>query len=297
MGATFNPTLAGGAVANALSYAGLNNYTIGFARLFAGQRPADPTITSGITALSDVKSLPIGTWLVASNGVAALASAVGFAATATGTPSFIRFYYAGNAVAPILDVEVGLVSSGEKAIVSTLSAVSGQTVNLTDVRFRVATSGDTCVSPSVANEIVNTWANNINATVHVGYGYLAGFSKFNIVTASYDRAVTVEAWDGPIPSTSSATPTGTKLWTKSISGNELFAVSGLSAALMQNQTANAIASGTPTFVRATKAAYSSIPATSMQAPVSPLNGVQFANETMVSGVSNTLTNFTVTFQA
>lgn len=296
MGATFNPTLAGNTVFNALSQPGVTGFNASNAQLFAGPRPADPTVTSGITALSAVKALPVGTWLVASNGVAALAAPVAFTATATGTVSFVRFYY-GSGTSPVLDVDVGVLASGEKAIVSTLSAVSGQTVNLTDLRFRVATSGDACVSPSVANEIVNTWANNPTATVSNSYGALAGFSKYNLDTGLYDRTVTVEAWDGPIPANSSATPSGTKLWSKSISGNELFGVSGLSAALMQNQTANAIASGTPTFVRATKAAYASIPATSMQAPFSALNGVQFANSAMVSGVSNTLTNFTVTFQA
>ncbi|MDO9571186.1 MAG: hypothetical protein Q7J58_17690 [Hydrogenophaga sp.] len=296
MGATFNPTLAGNAVANALSPVGLTGYNASYAQLFSGARPADPTITSGITALSAVKTLPVGTWLVASNGVAALAAPVGFTATATGTVSFVRFYY-GSGTGPFLDVDVGLLASGEKAIVSTLSAVSGETVSLTDLRFRVATSGDTCVSPSVANEIINTWAKNISATVANGFGHLAGFSKYNLATASNDRTVTVEAWDGPIPANSTVTPAGTKLWSKSISGNELFATSGMSAALITNQTANAIASGTPTFVRATKAAYDVIPATSMQAPVSALNGVQFAKAEMVSGVSNTLTNFTVTFQA
>jgi hypothetical protein len=126
---------------------------------------------------------------------------------------------------------------------------------------------------------------------------MAAFSKISIVSGVYDRAVTVEAWDGAIPSNSSATPTGVKLWSKAITSNDLFAVSGLSASIISNQTANAIASGTPTFIRVTKAAYDVIPATSLQAPVSAQNGALFANTTMVSGQSNTLTNLTLSFQA
>jgi hypothetical protein len=296
MGATFNPAYAGGPVASALGPVAFSGYgPVMSAQFFAGARPADPTISTGITALSAVKTIASGTWMVSSNGVAALASHIGFPVTANGSLSFIRFYTATNQ--PILDVDVGLVASGEKAIVSTLTATSGQVINLQDMRFRVATSGDTCVSPSVANEIVNTWANNLNATVSYSFSSLSGFSKHNPEVGDYTKTVTVEAWDGPIPANSTATPAGVKLWSKSITGDNLFQVSGMAAALMQNQTANAIASGTPTFVRAVKAAYSTIPATSMQAPVSALNGVQFANADMVSGASNTLTNFTVTFQA
>jgi hypothetical protein len=296
MGATFNTTTAGGAVSTAITE-GLPSGQIGFAQLFAGARPGDPTITSGITALSANRSLPPGTWLASSNGVSALANSIGFTATASGTVSFIRFYFYGNQAVAILDVDVGLVSSGAKAIVSTLTAVSGQTVNLTDMRFRVAAFGDTCVSPSVANEIVNIWSHNEAVTVSNSYSNLAAFSKRNVVSGVYDRPVTVEAWDGIIPANSSATPTGVKLWSKAITSNDLFAVSGLSASIISNQTANAIASGTPTFIRVTKAAYDVIPATSLQAPVSAQNGALFANTTMVSGQSNTLTNLTLSFQA
>jgi len=292
MPVTLSPTHLTTIIAAAITdYASPPGYYVTNCALFAGTQPANPTITSGITQLhSALVSLPGGTWFPPSNGVSALASPIGITANTTGTASFLRLY-GDSAGIPLFDVPVGLPGSGSPAIMPSLNATSGASLQVSDLRFHVAASGALCFSPNVSNNIVGQISAN-QATWTGG----AAFSKYNIDSGLYDRTVTLEAWDGPIPTDPYATPTGTKLWTKALAGDNLFAVSGMGMSLLSNQTANAIASGTPTFVRATKAAYSTYPQSVLQAPIGgPTNGVMFSAETFTSGASVTMTNFTVIF--
>lgn len=273
-------------------YANAPGYKINYCRLYSGTQPANPTINTGITPLhSAALVLPPGTWFPPSNGVSALASPIGITPNAAGTPSFLRLLHDPSGTYPFFDVPVGLAGSGAPASISSMAASSGVNLQITDLRFHIATTGDLCFSPNVANNIIGEVSNN--SAVWTGG---AAFSKLALDLSSYTRTVTLDAWSGPIPPNAYATPSGTKLWTKTLSGDNLFAVSGAGMSLLSNQTANAISSGTPTFVRATKAAYSTYPQSVLQAPIGgPTNGVMFSAETFTSGASVTMTNFTVIF--
>lgn len=297
MGATFHATNFGIQLGYTLTY--VSNTASSNGRLTgclvgAGVRPANPSI-NGSTLGSRVP-LPSNTWTAASNGVAVLNMPIGVSTTSSGTATFLRFSSGSSAGMESLDVDIGLSGSSEKAIVNTVTIPTGttNTLQVLDMRLRIATEGAVCVSPSVANHIINLLTNNLAANPVPSLG---AFSRYSTIQSAYTGTVTVEAWDGAIPTNSTANPTGNKLWTTNITGNELFGISGASAALVVPLTAAAIASGTPTFIRARKDASGLFPATSLQAPVSPLYGVQFSNNEMVLGQTNTLTNLTITFQA
>jgi hypothetical protein len=136
---------------------------------------------------------------------------------------------------------------------------------------------------------------------------LAAASRFRINTSSgrdYGASVPVHAYSGVIPASANDAATGTLLWTKNLTVDQMFSVSGNGMVLNGAMAANASATGTATYVRVVKAAYtestwfSSFPECVIQAPVGPpSNGVTFSpSADMVSGVSANMTQFTVLLQ-
>lgn len=261
---------------------------------FSGTMPANPTVTAGVTMLHSATVSTSGKFQVPSDGVSLLASSISFTPNSSGTLSFVRLY---NSTTPIADISCGLSGSGDSAIASTLTIVSGTPFSIIDLRTRLATVGNASVSPSVANFFLSYFLGS--STPSYG-GILAAFSKYDPATAGYTRTVTVDIYDGSIPSRADQTATGTKLWTKSMSNNNLFAAtSTLGLALDSAQTANAIATGVPTYCRVTKAGYTSggltFPACVIQVPVSNASsGCIVSDGTFTSGSSYTITNLTLT---
>lgn len=263
---------------------------------FKGTMPADPSVTTGVTMLHASTVSVAGKFQVPSDGVSLLASSISFTPNSSGTLSFVRLY---RNTTPVADISCGLSGSAESAIASTLTIVSGTPFSIIDLRSRIACTGNVSVSPSVANHFLGYFLGS--STPSYG-GVLSAFSKYNPATTLYDRTVTIDIYDGAIPSRADQTATGTKLWTKSLSNNNLFATtSTLGLTLDSAQTANAIASGVPTYCRVTKAGYTSsgftFPTTVLQVPVSNASsGCVVSSGTFTSGQSYTITNLTLTLE-
>lgn len=274
----------GGAVSNVVTHVGA----------FSGTIPSNPTVTTGVTMLHASTVSTSGKFQAPSDGVSLLASSISITPNSSGTLSFIRLY---SSSTPVADISCGLVGSGDSAIVSTLNIVSGVPFSITDLRTRLATIGFVSVNPSVANFFLSYFTGS--STPSYG-GNLAAFSRFDPGTSLYNRTVTLDIYDGSIPTRADQTATGTKLWTKNLSNNNLFSTTPtLGLALDVAQTANAIATGVPTYCRVTKLGYTSggitYPTCILQVPVSNASsGCIVSDGTFTSGQSYTITNMTLT---
>ncbi len=280
--ATFNQY--GGSVTTVVTHIGA----------FSGAMPSNPTVTAGVTMLHSSTVSLTGKFQAPSDGVSLLVSPISFTPNSSGTLSFVRLY---NNLVPVADVSCGLVGSGDSAIASTLTIVSGTPFAITDLRVRLSTVGNVSVSPSVANHFLSY----LLGTSSPSYGaYLSAFNRFDATAGTYTRTVTIDLYDGAIPSRADQTATGTKLWTKTLSNNGLFSTtSTLGLALDVAQTANAIANGVPTYCRVTKLGFTSsgvvYPTCVLQVPVSNASsGCIVSDGTFTSGQSYTITNLTLT---
>lgn len=264
---------------------------------FKGDMPADPTVTAGVTMLHSTTVSTTGKFQAPSDGASLLASAISFTPNSSGTLSFVRLY---NSTVPVADISCGLIASGDSAIASTLTVVSGTPFSITDLRTRLATSGNTSVSPGVANHFLSV----LLGASFPSYGtILAAFSRYDPGLTNYTRSITIDIYDGGIPSRADQTATGTKLWTKSLTNDNLFAsTSSLGLSLDLAQTANAIATGIPTYCRVSKAGFTSAgysyPACVLQVPVSNASsGCVVSDSSFTSGSSYTITTLTLTLDA
>lgn len=261
---------------------------------FKGDMPSNPTVTAGVTMLHSATVSTSGKFQVPSDGVSLLASAISFTPNSSGTLSFVRLY---SGTTPIADISCGLVSSGASAIASTLDVLSGTPFSITDLRSRLATSGNISVNPSVANHFLSFL---LGATSPSYGSILAAFSRYDQALGTFTRTITLDIYDGAIPNRADQTATGTKLWTKSLTNNNLFSnTTTLGLSLDLAQTANAIATGTPTYCRVTKLGYTtggiSYPTCVLQVPVSNASsGCVVSDSTFTSGSSYTITNLTLT---
>lgn len=264
---------------------------------FKGDMPANPTVTTGVTMLHSATVPTTGKFQAPSDGVSILSSAISFTPNSSGTLSFVRLY---NSAVPVADISCGLVGSGDSAIASTLTVISGTPFSITDLRSRLATSGNTSVSPSVANHFLSILFGASFPSYDV---ILAAFSRYDPALTNYTRPVTLDIYTGGIPSRADQTATGTKLWTKSLANDNLFSLtSTLGLSLDISQTANALATGTPTYCRVTKAGFTSggiiFPACTLQVPVSNTSsGCVVSDSNFISGNSYTITNLTLTLDA
>lgn len=285
-------------------YPAISGYqSVIYAMLCGGVQPESPSVTAGITVFQSVV-ISSGKWLPPGDGVSMLSSPIVFTPTASGSITFLRLTYAVASNSGIVDIPIGLAGSGASAVVSSLVASSGVPVSVTDVRVKFNTAGSFSVGAVLANEFLSSLlmadrGNSMRST--------QAASRFDSVSNGYTRAVTVNVYDGTIPSHADNPATGIKLWTKSITSNNLFTVNGVGMSLFEALTANAIASGAPTYLRVVKAAYTGLnyqtgvadswPATVFQLPIGPpTNGCIMTPGVLVSGQSATITNMTVTLQ-
>lgn len=284
------------------AYVSSNWATVYAAFLCGGTMPANPLVTTGFTTLSGGVIVD-GGWLPPSDGVCTLSNPVAITPNANGTITFIRLCMAGSTTG-VIDISVGLVGSGASCIVSSLTAVSGTPVAISDLRVKLNTTGDFSVGATIANDFLLSLLNTNRDSRYIAAN---AASRLEAPGGAYTKAVTVNVYDGPIPAKADDAATGTRLWTKAITGNNLFNVSGLGMSLAEALTANALASGTPTYARVVKAAYSGVntidgltyswPATVFQLPIGPpTNGCIMTPGVLVSGQSATITNMTVTLQ-
>jgi hypothetical protein len=218
-----------------------------------------------------------------------------------------------------MDIDVSATKGTQLAQISSIvPVVAGQVIALTDLRFKIATSGPVSFNNTFASAILKQLTAQTSyspAPSSGNLGYYAGLpftENASVSTGSMIVAaapIVATAYDGPIPESANAQATGTKLWEKSYSstaGSNIWGVSGNTMTMEHTFTANAIADGTPTYIRIVKnelitiasgSAYAAnYPRFEVQIPVG--DGAGFANFTMtnfVAGQSATLNTFTISF--
>lgn len=257
-------------------------------------------------------------WAAPSSGVTMLTSNLAIFIRGTGLPAspipgFLRFYSAGT---PVMDIEVSTTKGPQVAQLSSVSTVTaGQVLSLMDLKFRIATSGPVSLNNSFASAILRQMTSQtqyIAVPALASPGYMAGFPWVYSINASSGETLVVSApiiataYDGPIPTSANAEATGTKLWEKSYSsanGSNIWEVSGSTMGLVYTFSANASASGTPTYIRITKPEVSitgtypgHYPRFVVQVPVGVGSGTaNFTQTDFVSGQSVSLNPFTLSF--
>lgn len=293
--------------------------------LYKGALPSSILQTPADTELLSTPSLgaaPGGTvnipyetaWALPSSGVTMLSSALPLYIRSTGLPTspipgFLRFF---NSSTPYLDIEVSAIKENKKAQISSMSAVTaGQVLALSDIRFKLATSGPLSFNNSLASAILRCLTTTIylekiistsSSGYEFGYGsiqdpYVLGGGGFAAVP------IIIEAYDGAIPASANDAPTGTKLWTQTYTDNNsisIWLISGNSLGLNYTFSANALASGTPTYLRIYKNQYNNppmfVPKMVIQAPVGVGDGyAQFTANTFTAGQEVSLNSFTISF--
>lgn len=270
------------------------NYPVGLCKVFSGTMPTSPTVTTGITALTGDTDCSLS-FYPPSDGVTILGSNIVFTATATGTASFIRFYDPYNT--PVYDVSASTSASIDTAVLSTLSVTTGNQFTLTNLRLKMAVTGDVSVSPGVANDFLYKM---------IGYTPTYGLSpklfSNNDPAGSYlgTDQVTYSLYTGAIPTRADLAPTGTLVWTKTPTDACCFIQVGLGISLLSNLSANAVASGTPTYLRVRRSAltlsgYGTLPEAIIQVPVATTgSGCTLSASTFTSGQSYSITGLTLT---
>lgn len=273
-------------------------------KLCGGVMPANPTVLTGFTSYASLQPTDATSiWLPPSDGVVSLSAPLTFTPSAAGAITFLRMNVANGY--GVFDIPLGLSGTNASGVVSSLTASVGVPVSVTDLRIKLNTAGNLSVGSALANLFLSSIVNSD----YMGNPFFiaSAASKWNPIANDFSKTVTVNVYDGSIPAKADDAATGTKLWTKSISSNNLFSVTGLGVSLAEGLTANALASGTPTYIRVVKAAYSgtlpqtgvphSWPATVFQLPIGPpTNGCIMTPGVLVSGQSATITNMTVTLQ-
>jgi hypothetical protein len=300
-------TLNSSSLFNALEYT-FSNYSVAvgsspriyYAALMGGAMPVDPTVTYGVTQLTQRISFDASRWLPASGGVSVLANPVAFVIATSGTVNFIRLYAYDIVTSGVIDISLGLVTSGSSGIVDTLSAVQGNNVILTDLRASVNVIGDISVGIVIANAFLSSLG--ISQVDYTLLGAATTSKYYYSGTTYYGATVNVYLYDGAIPASADYAPTGTLLWQKTLPDTtHLFSHSGLGMSLYTTLTANAVDSGTPTYVRIVKLTHTSLgvlyPETVFQVPVGPpINGCTTLPTTFVSGQPATIQTMTIKLQ-
>lgn len=217
--------------------------------LNAGSQPNDNIAFSGTN------------WSVPSEGVAILASPISGFIKSTGLPvgaavSFIRLL-AANGTTALFDIPVDVAKGIDNAVLSKIYGIlAGEQITLKDLRIKIATKGEFSFNNALASSFIRVITGNPNLNIGrsgallFGHGYV--MSNSGAVTAS---PLIMDIYDGStIPESANNEPTGTLLWRKSISDvatvmPSIFNVSGTSVSLSSSQSANAVASGVPKYMR------------------------------------------------
>lgn len=281
-------------------------------RLFEGAQPANPNITGGVTPLSLPFALNHELWSAPAAGVLTLADPfLEIPTNVTGTASFLRLYAVG---APLMDIPVSTTPGDGVAVLSSLSAVSGSALHLTDLRIKLNTVGAMSVSPVVANYFLLALIGAPNPYMHESSGhevpYLgalsAGWRESSTLETLNDHPTVLMAYAGDVPS-SATDPIGsaTLLWSHTgIPARDLVDPVGAGLALTATVTANAVATGTPSFLRVVRPAvdYSFggyldgvvTPECVVQIPVGgAASGCSFSPTSLTAGQPATLVQLTV----
>lgn len=230
-------------------------------------------------------------------------------------PSFLRFYKVvvdGIYVRqPMLDIAVSDIQEYRKALLSSISPVTNgisQVLAIKKLGFKIAVTGDACFNNSFANCILQALCIKTtrfsNSITSYPRGYHFGLPYCNNTSAAVATPITISAYDGTIPDSANYEATGNLLWTSSYSattGNSIYSISGNSFSLERTFTANAIMTGTPTYIRVVKSAYThatdstNYPRAVIQIPVgNAVNKANFTKLNFVSGESISLESFTIT---
>lgn len=284
-------------------------------QLFGGPQPSHPTITAGIVPLStSLYTLTHDRWSAPAAGVVTLADPIEIPINATGTATFLRIYGAygsGN----LMDIPVSTTPGDGVAVLSSLSAVSGSALHLTDLRIKLNTVGAMSVSPVVANYFLLALIGAPNPYMHESNGhevpYLgalsAGWRETSTLETLNDHPTVLMAYAGDVPS-SATDPIGsaTLLWSRTgIPARDLVDPVGAGLALTATVTANAVATGTPSFLRVVRPSndYTSMggyldgvvtPECVVQIPVGgAASGCSFSPTSLTAGQPATLVQLTV----
>ena len=282
-------------------------------QLFGGTQPPHPTLSAGAVSLSAMQYTPtLGHWNPPAAGVVTLASPAVITPNATGTATFLRVHAGGH---PLMDIPVSATAGDGFAQLSTLNAVSGAALQLLDLRFKLNTVGGMSVSPIVANYFLGALIGAPNPYMHEVSGnevpYLgalsAGWRETSTLETLNDHPTVLRAYAGDVPA-AATDPIGsaTLLWTHTgIPARDLVDPVGSGLALAATVTANASASGTPTFLRVTRPPndYTSMggyldgvvtPETVVQIPVGgAASGCSFSPTSFTAGQPATLVQLTV----
>lgn len=276
-------------------------------QLCHGEFPGSTSTTiSAANVLSDNNAFAGTNWSVPSEGVSILASPVSCLIKSTGLPAnaaigFIRLLN-NNSTAAIFDVPVDISKGADNAVLSKIAGiVAGEQITIKDLRLKIATKGDFSFNNELAAYLIRSILGNVNLSICYGGALMFGhgfvLSQSGAPTAA---PLIMDIYDGSIiPESANLEPTGTLLWRKQISDvamavPNVFNVSGTSVTLNSSQSANAVASGVPKYVRIykngiTTADGSTYPKLVLQMPIG--SGVGYASidrTTIVSGQSVSL---------
>lgn len=283
-------------------------------QLFGGTQPPHPTLTAGAVTLSGQQyTLDLENWNPPAAGVVTLASPAVITPNTTGTATFLRVLIGGGQ--PLMDIPVSATAGDGFAQLSTLNAVSGAALQLLDLRFKLNTMGGMSVSPIVANYFLGALIGAPNPYMHEVSGhevpYLGALSAGRRETSTLetlnDHPTVLRAYAGDVPA-AATDPIGsaTLLWTHTgIPARDLVDPVGSGLALAATVTANASASGTPTFLRVTRPPIDYFgaggyldgvvtPETVVQIPVGgAASGCSFSPTSFTAGQPATLVQLTV----
>lgn len=283
-----------------------DNYSIaptvpGFIRLLKGTRPANNEVASVAANILDNGSsivLNHTKFTAVNNGRCDLISPITIPIKSSQTnqvPTCIRWVSAVAATTSLMDIDVNNVAGTSNALINTMSISTGNTVQITDLRLILKLNNGLSMSPVLLNALLETFTGYPSTRGYVGAllmgcSWVLDSSGYQITTP-----LAIEAWSGTVPATSEIAPTGTLLWKKTISFEEnCIFTPGPNILFVKNlYAANAIANGTPTFIRIVKDAVDYSPYTYpkmvIQLPVS--SAVSFNNPTMATGAINMLNPF------
>jgi len=210
-------------------------------------------------------------------------------------PTFIRLQT--TVPVGIIDIPVSDTPGLDNAVISNVLISTGQSVQITSLSVNLAGFNDLVISKSYLDGILRLMFGFPTAAGH-NNRLMGTWSKVinSSTSAEVNAVLAIEAYDGAVPLTDDETPAGTLLWKRTIPTAELPAVlSVINNSIYSNRVhqANALATGIPTFIRIVKNAITSgtgvYPRLCIQLTIE--KHVGFAQTEMVTGVSNTLSQF------
>lgn len=212
-------------------------------------------------------------------------------------PRFIRLQNNTASTTGFIDIDVNNVPGTSNAIISSISISTGNTVQITDMRFIIKPINGIKMTPALYNCILQRIIGFPAANIGYGGSLMFGWPKvINSAGSEVNAVLAISAYDGVPPESSEDAATGTLLWKRTIPTTEGSMFSMLAPFnILSNKihTSNALATGTPTYIRVVKNAITSSPFVYPQLTLQLEVGkhVSFYKNQMATGVSNTLEQF------